>query len=45
MHALDGHSQQCFLKLANGAKMAVSARDLLFEENLDLREQNNESNT
>ena len=45
MHALDGHSQQCFRKLINGAKRAVSARDLLFEENFDLRKQNNESNT
>jgi hypothetical protein len=41
--SLDQDSQQCFQKLANAAARAMSARDLLFQENAQLFEQNNES--
>jgi hypothetical protein len=45
MHALDGYSQQGLQKFANAAERAMSARDLLFQENSDLFKQNNESTT
>lgn len=45
VHALDGHGQQRLQKLANAAERAMSARGLLFQENSDLFQQNNESNT
>jgi hypothetical protein len=43
MPAPDDYSQQCLRKLANAAERAMTARDLLFKENLDLFKQNNES--
>lgn len=44
VHALDDRNQQRLQKLANAAERAMSARDLLFQENSDLFKQNNESN-
>jgi hypothetical protein len=44
-HIPDSHSQQHLQKLANAAERAMTARDLLFQENSDLFKQNNESNT
>jgi phage/plasmid primase-like uncharacterized protein len=44
VHELDDHSQQRLQKVANAAERAMSARDLLFQENSDLFKQNNESN-
>ncbi len=41
--APNDYSQQCLRKLANAAEKAMTARDLLFEKNLDLFKQNNES--
>jgi hypothetical protein len=43
MPAPDDYSQQCLRKLANAAERVITARDLLFKENLDLFKQNNES--
>jgi len=45
MHALNGQGQQRLQKFANAAERAMSARDLLFQENSDLFKQNNERNT
>ena len=45
MPLLDDNSQQCLRKFANAAERAMTARDLLFKENLDLFKQNNESHT
>src|SRR5271170_5096139 len=45
MPTLDDHNQQCLRKFANAAERAMTARDLLFEENFDLFKQNNESHT
>ena len=44
VYALDNRNQQRLQKFANTAKRAMSARDLLFQENSDLFKQNNESN-
>jgi hypothetical protein len=44
VYTLDGHSQQRFQKFANAAERAISACDVLFQENSDLFKQNNESN-
>lgn len=44
IHTLDHHSQQCFKKFGNGAEMAISARDLLHDQNSDLVKQSNEDN-
>jgi hypothetical protein len=42
--ALNDHSQQYFRKFANAAERAITARDFLFKEIMDLFKQNNESN-
>lgn len=45
IRALDDRSQLCIRKLFNAGERALTARDLLLNENQALFEQNNESTT